>query len=75
MEFEEFVRAIPPFTKFFIGSVLALSVITAIGIVSPYSLLLFWDSVIYKFHFWRIFTTYLFAGGISITLLFKLFFM
>jgi hypothetical protein len=75
MDFEEFIRKIPPFTKFYMGTALGLAVLTTLGVLSPYSLLLFWDKVFYNFQLWRLLTTYLFIGKISIALIFQLFFM
>jgi hypothetical protein len=64
-EIAAFYKSIPPFTRYFMTGVFALSFAMTYKIMSPYSMLLDFPSVFKKLQIWRLFTTFLFAGPFS----------
>ena len=65
-------KEIPPFTRYFMTSVLALAFGTTYSLISEYRLLLDFELLFKKFHLWRLFTPYIFAGTFSPSFLFSL---
>ena len=55
--------------------VLSFAILSTIGILSYYYLLLDFEKVFYKGHVWRLFTCYMFGGGLSFKFLFLLFYI
>ena len=75
-EIKEFYNSIPPFTRYFMTGVFIQSFAMTYKFVSPYSLLLSFEQVFQlKSQFWRLFTTFLFAGPFSQGFLFSLLMM
>ena len=64
-EIMEFYKSIPPFTRYFMTGVFALSFMITYKMVSPYSILLDFSLVFKKLQLWRLFTCFLFAGPFS----------
>jgi Derlin-2/3 len=74
----DWYRDIPPVTKFFITGTLGFGFAATFNLI-PASLggvggIIFdWPSISQKFHFWRLITPFLFAGGFSMNFVFHLF--
>jgi Derlin-2/3 len=62
---QDWFKQMPIVTKTFLVTTLLSGAALSFGLVSGYSLVLDWDMLRYKFHFWRLFTTFIFAGGFS----------
>ena len=73
MEFTDFVRKIPPFTKFYMASTLAVSVIITFNVINPYLFLLDFEKVAYSLHLWRPFTNFMVGGKLSFSTIFLMF--
>lgn len=71
-ELKKFFFDIPPFTRYFMTGVFASSFCMTYGILSPYAMLLDFESVFKKLQLWRLITTYLFAGRFSQSFLFTM---
>lgn len=69
---EEWFKSLPVITKTYFILAVGTTVLVSFGIISPYSLFLDWDKVIYKFHIWRLFTCFLFFGGFSLPFVFQI---
>ena len=52
MEFSDFVRKIPPFTKFYMAGVLAVSFVVTFNIINGYLILLDFELVFYNAQIW-----------------------
>ena len=63
---------IPPFTRYFMTLVFAMSFGMTYRLLDPYKLVLDFPSVFKKLHVWRLVTTFLFAGPFSQSFLFNL---
>ena len=61
----DMIKQIPPFTRYFLGSVLATSFAMTFKILNPYLLILDFELLFKKLHIWRLITTYLFMGPFS----------
>ena len=69
MELESFIRQIPPFTKFFMCSIFAITLVASFGIVDPYYIVMDHSKFLFSFQFWRFFTWFAFAGKFSFSFL------
>lgn len=67
-----FYKEIPPFTRYFMTAVFIASFGMTYSILSPYHLILDFHYLFSKFHLWRIFTTFIFAGKFSQSFLFSM---
>jgi len=74
-EIKEFYMSIPPFTRYFMTGVFVMSFMMTYKMLNPYSVLLDFPSVFKKLHFWRLITTFLFAGPFSQGFLFSMMMM
>lgn len=61
----DWFKTLPIVTKTFLVSTLLGGTLLTFGMVSPYDMVLNWDMIKNKFHFWRLFTTLIFAGKFS----------
>jgi hypothetical protein len=61
----DWFRTLPIVTKTFLVSTLLGGALLTFGMLSPYDLILNWHSIKNRFHFWRLFTTFIFAGKFS----------
>lgn len=62
---QDWFKSLPIVTKTFLVSTLVLGGLVTFGMVSAYSVILDWHSIKNQFHFWRLFTTFIFAGKFS----------
>ena len=49
MEFEEFIRKMPKFTKLYMAVVLGFAILTSVGVLNYFYLLLDFEKVFYNF--------------------------
>lgn len=61
----DWFKTLPIVTKTFLVSTLLGGALITFGMVSPYDMVLNWYSIKNQFHFWRLFTTFIFAGKFS----------
>ncbi|OAF71911.1 hypothetical protein A3Q56_00310 [Intoshia linei] len=66
---------IPPVTRYFVFSVLGLSLMTRFGIINPYTLVLYWDSIYKDFEIWRFLTSALFLPVSGFSFLLNMYFL
>jgi Derlin-2/3 len=71
---KDMFMAVPPFTRYFLTSVLATSFGLTYGMINPYYMLMT-DSVIKKLQVWRFLTTFIFAGPFNQGFLFTIIMM
>lgn len=69
---EEYVRSLPPITKYYLFSSLATTVLVTFKLLDPYYLYLDWSLVLHKFQIWRLVTNLLFFGTFSMNMVFQL---
>mmetsp|Transcript_28318 Transcript_28318/g.56606 ORF Transcript_28318/g.56606 Transcript_28318/m.56606 type:complete len:314 (+) Transcript_28318:53-994(+) len=62
---QDWFKTLPIVTKTFLVSTLLGGAMVTFGMVSPYDMVLDWYSIKNKFHFWRLFTAFVFAGKFS----------
>ena len=67
--------SIPPVTKAYLGLVGLLFVLVQMQIMNPITIMFKYSYVFKKMQFYRIITSYLYFGGVSIDVLFHLYFM
>ncbi|CAM9507154.1 unnamed protein product [Chrysoparadoxa australica] len=70
---EQWYKELPPVSKVLLTSIVGCTLLVLTGVVSPYSLALFWDSVWNKFEIWRFYTSVVFLGAPSFPFLMNLF--
>ena len=75
MEFEEFLKKTPKFTKVFLASTLIVAILSSLSVINPMSFILDYEKVFYKFQIWRLFTAFVFAGGVKLQLIFTMFYI
>jgi hypothetical protein len=61
----DWFKTLPIVTKTFLVTTLLGGAMITFGMVSAYDLVLDWHLIKNKFHFWRLFTTFIFAGKFS----------
>ncbi|KZP07853.1 DER1-domain-containing protein [Athelia psychrophila] len=57
------LQKIPPVTRFLCASSLAVTVPTLLGVISPYKMIIIWQSIAKKGEIWRIFTNFFYGGS------------
>lgn len=62
---KDWFNSLPLVTKIFLVSTLLSGALLTFNFVNPHSFILSWELIINKFHFWRLFTPFIFAGGFS----------
>lgn len=70
---EEWFRSLPPVTKFWFGSTMALTLAVNFGMVSPYKVPWIWESFKSNFEIWRVITPFCYLGDFSFATLFGLY--
>ena len=76
MDAEEFIRSIPPFTKYYLIAIFASTALSSIGIISAYSFLLYDFRLVYEhYQIWRLLTCFTFVGNFSFGFVFTLFYV
>eukprot|EP01036_Dinobryon_divergens_P028942 gene28942-37966_t len=63
--FQDWFNNVPPITKVLLVSTLLSGAMLTFQWVSAQSLVLFWPEISSKFEFWRLFTSFIFAGPFS----------
>lgn len=66
---QDWYRNIPFVTKVLVTSTVLLGGLMSFNIVNPLDLILDWNMIWKKFHIWRLFTPFIFAGGFSFNFL------
>ncbi|CAJ0572454.1 unnamed protein product, partial [Mesorhabditis spiculigera] len=61
----DFIMAIPPVSRTYLGAATALMLITRLGLVNRFQYYLNWQLVFKEFQIWRIFTAFIYAGPAS----------
>lgn len=69
---QEYYYSLPPITKYYGTISLALALLTTVGLVKGGFLALQWYLVIHRFHVWRLFTTFVYLGPVSLNFLFSM---
>lgn len=62
---QDWFKTLPIVTKAFLVSTLLGGALLSFGMVSDYSMILNWPLIKNKFHFWRLFTSMIYAGKFS----------
>jgi Derlin-2/3 len=65
-------QSLPPVTRTYATVVFLTTCATALGLVNPRSLILYWPLVFGKYQVWRILTTFFFIGGFSFPFVIKM---
>lgn len=73
MEIQDAIKNIPPFTRYYMGLVLANTVLVSLNIVSGYSMMMDFELFFTRLNLWRIFTWFTFYGKFSFNLIMILF--
>ncbi len=68
----EWYRSLPPFTKGYFTASVATTLLSTLGVISPYYLYLDFDLVIGKFQLWRLLANFLFFGKFSMPFVFAI---
>ena len=74
-EILSYYKSVPPFTRYFMTAVFIASFGMTYSMISPYWLILDFSKVFKKLHFWRLLTTFVFAGKFSQSFLFTMIMM
>jgi Derlin-2/3 len=69
---EEYFYSLPPFTKSYLIAILSTLFVTTFGIISPKHLYLDFEYVFRQFQIWRLFTCFLYLGGLSFAFIFNI---
>lgn len=70
-DFETFLKKIPTFTKYYLGSVLLTTFLISYPVIKIVEyMILDYDFAIWKFQFWRLITNFLIVGKFSFSFLF-----
>lgn len=73
MRIEEFFTTMPFVTKRLMYIIGALTALTTLQAIHPYSLLLLWEPIVHQWQVWRLVTNLFFWGPISIYFLMNFF--
>ena len=71
-EIKDMIKQIPPFTRYFLGTTLAISFGMTYRILDAYWLILDLELAFKKLNLWRFITTFLFMGPFSQNFLFSM---
>jgi len=72
-DLKTFIKQIPGFTRYYLGSMLLMALLTTYKALSPYTLLLDFEKVFYSCHLWRLITCFTFAGTFGFPFVMKMF--
>jgi Derlin-2/3 len=61
----DWYKELPLVTKLFLTGTLLTGALASFNMINPMSLACIWPLIINKFHFWRLFTPFIFAGSFS----------
>lgn len=71
MDFQEFLKKLPPFTKYYLGATFLVTFLISYPIFKVINyLVLDYDLAIFSFQFWRLFTNFAIVGKFSMNFLF-----
>jgi len=73
MEFEQFIKTIPPFTKHYMLGALACAALLSFKLIDGHKLALTWSGVTENLYIWTPITNFLVVGTFSFGLLFRLY--
>ena len=72
-DLKAFINQIPGFTRYFMFGLLITALGTTYKLLNPYHLILDFEKVFYSAHIWRLFTAFIFAGGLGFPFVMKMF--
>lgn len=66
---------IPAITRTYLVAAVGTTTAVTMGLVNPYSLILNWDRIWFKFEVWRLVTPFIFFGGFGLGFVFTMYFL
>lgn len=69
---EDWFKSIPPFTRYYLVTALASTILVSIGLLDIFYLYLDLDAVVKHLHVWRLLTSFVFFGKFGMGFFFSL---
>jgi Derlin-2/3 len=69
---EDWFKSIPPFTRYYLVTALASTILVSMGLLNPNYLYMNLSEVVSKLHVWRLLTSFVFFGKFGMGFFFSL---